>query len=133
MTMKPLKNPCASCPYRQDVPSGLWAEEEYVKLPQYDLPTHMQPMAVFQCHQRNGHACSGWVACHDMDNNMAVRVSHAMGHLDAADFVDYETDVPVFESGSEAAEHGMADITAPSPEAMATMAKIRKVQDVRQR
>lgn len=50
----PAKNPCGSCPYRRDVPSGIWSEEEYDKLPQYDLPTGDQPPNVFLCHQQNG-------------------------------------------------------------------------------
>jgi hypothetical protein len=28
--------PCASCPYRKDVPSGIWAAHEYTKLLAYD-------------------------------------------------------------------------------------------------
>jgi hypothetical protein len=33
----PAPKPCESCPYRKDVPSGVWSEGEYRKLPQYDL------------------------------------------------------------------------------------------------
>jgi hypothetical protein len=38
----PTKYPCPSCPYRKDVPSGVWAPEEYDKLPAYDndTPSH---------------------------------------------------------------------------------------------
>lgn len=38
-------NPCHSCPYRRDVPSGVWATEEYDKLLPYDADTASQPSA----------------------------------------------------------------------------------------
>ena len=41
------KNPCPSCPFRVGVESGIWAAEEYQKLPAYDLPTPAQPFEVF--------------------------------------------------------------------------------------
>lgn len=133
MTLSPLKNPCASCPYRKDVPSGVWAAEEYLKLPLYDRETQDQPIAVFQCHQRNGHACSGWVAVHDMQNNFAIRVAALMGHIDDMDaFLDYETDVPLHESGMDACVHGLRDVMDPSEDADKVMAKIRKVHDARE-
>jgi len=43
--------PCQSCPYRRDVPSGIWAHEEYEKILDYDNETGHQPMKVFMCHQ----------------------------------------------------------------------------------
>lgn len=49
----PSRCPCASCPYRRDVPSGVWAPEEYEKLRRYDAPTMEQPPQVFLCHQKN--------------------------------------------------------------------------------
>lgn len=121
----PAKNPCGSCPYRQDVPSGIWHESEYTKLPNYDLPTQEQPLGVFGCHQNNGCACSGWVAVHDMKNNLALRVSFGMGHIDNPDaFLDYSTDVPLFASGQEAADHGMRDILNPDETARKKMRKL---------
>lgn len=30
--LTPRKTPCASCPYRKDVPSGVWEASEYEKL-----------------------------------------------------------------------------------------------------
>lgn len=33
------REPCSACPYRVDVPAGVWAREEYDKLDPYDLPT----------------------------------------------------------------------------------------------
>lgn len=31
--MKCRSQPCDTCPYRQDAPSGLWSASEYAKLP----------------------------------------------------------------------------------------------------
>lgn len=47
----PAPSPCSSCPYRRDVPSGLWGANEYAKLRDYDNPTWAQPPGIFQCHQ----------------------------------------------------------------------------------
>ena len=46
------KVPCGSCPYRRDVPSGIWEQHEYDKLPEYDGQTWEQNPALFLCHQR---------------------------------------------------------------------------------
>lgn len=59
-----LPVPCTTCPYRRDVPSGIWAPEEYQKLLAYDRPTMQQPAALFMCHQGAGGLCTGWVQCH---------------------------------------------------------------------
>ena len=52
------KRPCPSCPYRRDVPSGIWHESEYAKLPQFDGPTQDQlaagAFALFHCHSQPG-------------------------------------------------------------------------------
>ncbi|WP_336794377.1 DUF6283 family protein [Gordonia malaquae] len=50
----PAPRPCESCPYRRDVPSGVWAESEYEKLRAYDAPTGEQPVRLFLCHQYDG-------------------------------------------------------------------------------
>ena len=104
--------PCGSCPYRTDVPSGIWHPDEYAKLVEYDNETHAQPFAVFMCHQRDGNLCGGWLACHDKDNLLALRIAR----VDPSVF-DYVSPVPVFKSGREAAEHGMRDVSGPSPKA----------------
>lgn len=127
---EPARNPCGSCPYRRDVPSGVWAAEEYAKLPAFDEPeTVMQPMGLFLCHQQDGRVCAGWAGCHDMVNNFGVRL-HASemdpGVLDA--ILDYETDVPLWESGAAAAAHGMAEIETPSDKARKVVDKIERKQ-----
>lgn len=114
----PRGRPCPSCPYRRDVPSGLWAEHEYDKLPRFDGSTAEQAMAgafaPFFCHQQTGHLCAGWVGCHDMAENLAIRMRH---NLDLDAIRDYQSPVPLFTSGAEAAEHGKRDITQPGPAA----------------
>lgn len=101
--------PCGSCPYRRDVPSGLWEQIEYDKLPRYDGETWEQSHAVFLCHQRDGCVCGGWLACHDPRKLLALRLAR---NVDPAVF-DWTTDVPVFASGAEARDHGMRDIDRP--------------------
>jgi len=117
--------PCASCPYRQDVPSGVWAEHEYAKLIAYDGDIIDQVIngatQVFGCHQRDGHLCAGWVATHGAPNLLALRLR--------ADNVpdetwDYKTDVPVFKSGAEAAKHGVTDMDEPGVKARRLMDKL---------
>lgn len=130
----PAKRPCASCPYRRDVPSGVWEPDEYAKLPPYDLPTGEQPLGVFGCHQRDGRVCAGWAAVHDGPNLLALRMAVATGHLslEVAEAVcDYTTDTPLFASGAEAAEHGLRELDAPSPRAEALIEKIERVREQR--
>src|SRR5262245_17774253 len=122
----PAPKPCESCPYRCDVPSGVWSANEYEKLPHYDGPTHLQPMAVFQCHQHDrdsdkARLCAGWVACHGSEL-LALKIGVATGQLDP-EVLAYTTDVEVFGSGEEACDHGLLDIDDPGPEARALVAK----------
>lgn len=110
----PRKRPCSTCPYRRDVPSGIWAEDEYDKLPTYDNDVPEQAAAgafgLFFCHQHDGNLCAGWAGCHDMSNNLAVRMHAA--EVDPATF-EYVSPVPLFGSGAEAAEHGKREISSP--------------------
>lgn len=121
--------PCGSCPYRRDVPSGVWSSHEYEKLPPYDNETAEQPYGAFLCHQQNGKLCAGWVGCHDMDNSLALRLAAATGIIDPDTFeaaIDYECPVELWDSGAEAAEHGLAKITDPDGDAKRVMAKLRR-------
>lgn len=124
---KPAKSPCPSCPYRRDVPSGVWAAEEYAALVRYDGSILDQMVAgatgLFMCHQQNGCLCSGWLACHGVDNLLAIRLNEA----DDSKY-DYESPVPLFGSGAEAALHGMADIEEPGDEAIEMVAKLERMQ-----
>jgi hypothetical protein len=120
MTDAPAKNPCGTCPYRRDVPSGVWAAEEYAKLPPYDNDTSAQPLGVFHCHQQDGRICAGWAGTHDMNQSLALRLAASTRNL-APEVVeavlDYTTEVPLFDTGAEAAEHGLAEVDEPGEKA----------------
>lgn len=126
--------PCASCPYRRDVPSGVWDTAEYDKLITYDGSIAEQAVAggtgVFACHQADGHVCSGWLAHRDPAELLAVRLGLMNGSLDAS-VLDYTTEVELFGSGAEAAQHGKAEIEHPSDAARAVVEKITTVRAAR--
>lgn len=131
LILPPAPNPCGSCPYRRDVPSGVWSLEEYAKLPSYDGETGDQPFGIFLCHQQDGRACAGWVGCHDMDESLAFRLAAATGRIENPDaFLDYATPTPLFASGAEAAQHGVEAINDPDVDARRVIdrlgAKLRK-------
>lgn len=135
MTMlPPAPSPCASCPYRRDVPSGIWDTDEYAKLPRYDQPTGEQPPGAFRCHlypDDRPRACAGWAGCHDSDELLALRVGVLTGSMtvETAEAIrDYVSPVPLFASGTEAAVHGMREVCRPSADAHAAMAKISRVR-----
>ena len=120
---KPRPRPCASCPYRRNVPSGVWDASEYDKLPNYDGDMGEQSPAVFHCHQKDGSVCSGWLGYRNPDDLLAVRLGLMRGSLDVS-CVEYTTDVPLFASGAEAAAHGKKDIAAPGRAARTTIDKV---------
>lgn len=130
----PAPRPCASCPYRRDVPSGIWAAEEYAKLPAYDRETMGQPPQVFLCHQNErdsdrSRVCAGWAGCHDGGHLLALRFASIGGSMtpDAIEAtMDYRSPVPLFRSGAEAAAHGMVQIRRPGTRAVKTMGKIAR-------
>lgn len=134
--LPPAPRPCATCPYRQDVPAGVWAEEEYAKLPLYDEPTYAQPAGLFLCHQRDrdddrARVCGGWAGCHDGDELMALRVGVVSGMIspETAEAVRaYVSPVPLFASGAEAAAHGRSGIDDPGPAAALAIGKIRRTR-----
>ena len=118
---KPPKMPCGSCPYRRDVPSGVWDQVEYDKLPLYDGDTGSQSWALFMCHQQDGCLCGGWLATHGTDELLALRVNQV--HLST---FKYKTKVPVFASGAEARAHGMRDIEAVGEKAERVIKKLER-------
>lgn len=111
------KKPCGSCPYRQDVPSGIWAEDNYTKLPAYDNALPAQPQSLFLCHQRDGNLCAGWLATHGPQELLAIRLGIEMYETVDPAVYNYTTDVPVFASGKEACAHGVRDILNPGERA----------------
>jgi hypothetical protein len=132
----PAKAPCRSCPYRRDVPSGVWHETEYDKLPGYDGDTSEQlaagAMGAFYCHQNDGRLCAGWVGCHDMNESLGLRFAVKAGHISPEEWeeaLDYVSSVPLFGSGAEAAAHGRAEIEQPGVQARRTIDRLtRKLQ-----
>lgn len=111
------KAPCKSCPYRQDVPSGVWAANEYDKLPAYDgdiIDQIQGGTALFLCHQQDNSLCAGWLATHGTDNLLALRLHSSSV---APGVWGYASPVPVWSSGQEACDHGKADIEEPGPRA----------------
>lgn len=126
---RPAPRPCGTCPYRCDVPSGVWAEEEYEKLPDYDNEIHAQPPSVFMCHQQDGRLCAGWAAVHDMGHNLGLRLAVAMGMLDedeADATIVYTTDVELWPDGQTARDFGVQEIIEPSMAAMKAVAKLER-------
>lgn len=90
---RPRKNPCASCPYRKNVPPGIWDQSEYDKLSKYDGEMHeQQATAVFMCHQHDGCVYSGWLAHREPVDMLAVRIGLISGQMDTV-CLDYPTDV----------------------------------------
>lgn len=122
--------PCSSCPYRRDVPSGIWHESEYAKLPAYDLDTASQPGGLFMCHNHPASLCTGWVGCHG-DQLLALRLAVISGKMTGEEFTnacDYVSPIPLFDSGFEAASHGVAEIHAPGAEAESAMQKVMRTR-----
>lgn len=131
---RPRPRPCDSCPYRRDVPAGVWAASEYEKLPPYDNDTGDQPPGVFMCHQADGTVCAGWASVHGNRDNLALRLARAIDpEIDVGAVVAYRSPVPLFASGAEAAEHGLSGVPDPGPDADALMAKLRLQRERRRK
>lgn len=113
--------PCTACPYRRDVPPGVWAADEYAKLPPYDKETYAQPTSGFACHATPGHFCHGWAVVGGLDL-LALRL-----HASSGNEVEIpEPSVPLFASGADAAAHGLSAIEEPPPETIATIERLTR-------
>jgi uncharacterized protein DUF6283 len=123
----PRDRPCATCPYRRGVPAGIWVEHEYGHLEGYEGDTGAQAMAgalaVFFCHGTPELVCAGWAAVAGNEDSLALRVAAAQGH-DISAVLAYTTDVPLFASGHEAAEHGRSGISRPGRAARRAVVKV---------
>ena len=112
-------NPCSSCPYRKDTPAGVWAAEEYKKLPEWDKP---MTLGVFMCHQGNRRlACRGWLEVHH--ENIGVRLALMRGAIDLGKHPE-PTKVPLYKSGAEACKAGLKGVHRPSRKAQEVIVKL---------
>ncbi|WP_317983968.1 DUF6283 family protein [Nocardia colli] len=72
--------------------------------------------------------CAGRVGCHG-DHLLGLRLALMQGRISGATFqaaIDYQSPVPLFGSGAEAADHGQVDIHRPGLEAVRAIAKISR-------
>lgn len=112
--------PCSACPYRRDVPSGVWAYDTYEILRPYDEPTGDQPFAPFGCHATPEHLCHGWAVVHTSRGNEYDLLSlRLIGSPPIPERV-----VPLFDSANEAADHGQEEIEEPSAEALEAVERL---------
>jgi len=115
----------------------VWDEQEYEKLRGYDAPTGEQPQKPWLCHSSvtpmtDPRLCAGWCGCHDGEHLLALRVAEARGTLTPGVIkaaIEYVSPVPLFSSGKEAADHGMADFHRPGREAIEAIAKVRRLRE----
>jgi hypothetical protein len=128
------RRPCPTCPYRRGVPSGIWAPEEYCLLRAFDGDLAEQAAAgathPFLCHSSPRNLCAGWAGHRNPMDLLAVRLGITAGHLDIT-VAYYTTDVPLFQSGAEAAEHGLRDIDRPGPAAIRASLKLLELDPTR--
>jgi Family of unknown function (DUF6283) len=112
---------CSACPYRRDVPSGVWDWAEYEKLRLFDEETFAQPFRGFACHATPEYFCHGWALVHTSRPHqfdlLALRVRPCEIPEPSTEF---------FGSGNEAADHGQADAEAPGENAVRTIDKLKR-------
>lgn len=113
--------PCPACPYRCDVPSGVWSLDDYAKLVPYDAETFAQPPAAFACHATPERFCHGWALAHTSRGHEFDLLALRLYPAEIPPLV-----VPLFASGREAAEHGVRDINHPGPAAIEAMKRLRR-------
>lgn len=115
------KRPCSACPYRTDVPSGVWSRDEYDKLRRYDVETPFQPARGFSCHATPDFYCHGWAMVHTSRGSaydvLALRIDPPTEWPDPSG-------VELFDSGAEAADHGQRDADSPDMTAVVAIEKL---------
>jgi len=78
--------PCAQCPWRKDVPTGVFPAEAY----RLSAPTaYDAAMSTFACHMKGRKAvtCAGFMMRHS-ENNLAVRLNQTTGRVDLRKVTD---------------------------------------------
>lgn len=113
--------PCRFCPYRRDVPSGVWNRSDYLKLLDYDKPTGEQPFAPFGCHEVPKLFCTGWAQCHGWE-----LISLRIADFFHGPFTIPPIKTPLFKSGHEAAEHGLKQTGLKAKRAILYILKLRR-------
>ena len=125
MTLHVDPKPCSTCPYRKDVPPGIWAEEEYQKLRGYDDGAQPLALATFLCHQSTitdrETVCRGWLSVHC--ESVAVRLAEARGEVPPGAKYD-PVPVPLYATGNEAADAGLRGVKRPSRKARREIDKL---------
>lgn len=114
----------------------MWDFGEYEKLRGYDGDMGVQAPHLFQCHQTDADSavrrmCAGWVACHGGGELLAVRLALIQARISPHTFEQaqgYESPVPLFTSGVEAAEHGQRDIDQPGLGAQLAIWKVARTR-----
>ncbi len=126
MTEKLLvaNRPCNTCPYRCDTPSGVWAVEEYLKLPGYDNNTNL---GTFLCHQTNATGrttvCRGWLSVHA--ESVAARMAVLNGSVTDEERLA-PSEVELYPSGLAAGRAGLKGVRRPSREARASIDRLAR-------
>ena len=127
------KEPCLTCPYRLDVPSGVWSFEEYEKLRLFDEGSEMPCLSTFLCHQSTvaGQqiACKGWLMVHR--DSVAVCLACLTGQVDAETCFE-EPEAELHESGNAAADFGQRDLKRPKKKALKVIDKLRNTGKFRE-
>ncbi|MFD9551707.1 DUF6283 family protein [Nocardia salmonicida] len=132
----PPPRPCVSCPYRRNVPSGVWDFAEYEKLRAYDGDLSVQAPQLFQCHQADADSigrrvCAGWVGCHGGRKLLALRLALIQERISGQTFevaAVYESAAPLFASGTEAADQGQREIDKPRMDAQHAIRKVARIR-----
>ena len=94
----------------------MWAPEEYRKLVAYDAPTFDQPVQGFACHSTPQMYCHGWAVVHTSRGHEFDLLA-----LRFAPVVVPAPVVPLFASGTEAADHGLAEVEEPGTQAQSAI------------
>jgi hypothetical protein len=124
-------SPCTSCPYRRDTPAGVWAPEEYAKLPGYDTNERFE---LFLCHQgplaKKQTVCRGWLSVHC--ESVAARLAVARGDIESDERYTPVAE-PLYESGTEAAKAGLRAVRRPGRKAREVIARLVAARRKRRR
>lgn len=122
--------PCGSCPYRRDVPPGIWAAEEYHKLTRFAgeaTPERLPALGTFLCHQTHPLGretlCRGWLTVER--ESLAVRLGCIEGRIDPRQ-VDAPVTALLYDSGAQAAAMGLRGVRRPSGAAKRLIARLAR-------